>query len=329
MSSSAADVGGGAQVVDDAGVGRAARGDDGEQSLAVVRRQGVDRPPHCFTVEPAAVVGGDAGDVGVHRPRRLDDGRVGATRRQQQPTAAIVDAACSLPPPPASGNERAEVPGRAAADEHAAGIRGHPGEVGDPPQRLVLGEDRAAALQPRPAVDARGADDEVEQDRRCRRCRRHEGQEPWVVDGDARRGEDIAEDPQRLEPADAGGRDRLAGRGAQLGERARAVERRRFELHPPRGVVDDRLGELGHPLVASVHGRPSQSSNSSSSLPSLRASASPLEGLAEDRRGDAAGHQHNDGDEQEHDDDDDRSGHRRLTLAPRTRRDGSTRSGGR
>ena len=40
---------------------------------------------------------------------------------------------------------------------------GKPGEVGDPAQRLVLGVDRAGALQPRAAVDRRRADDEVEQ----------------------------------------------------------------------------------------------------------------------------------------------------------------------
>ena len=120
-----------------------------------------------------------------------------------QPAGAVVAAVGALPPAVPGGDQRAEVAGGATADEHAAGVGGQAGEVGDVAQRLVLGEHRAAALQPRAGVDAGRADDEIEQDRRLGRCGRHERQEARVVDGDARRCEHVAEHPQRLEAADA------------------------------------------------------------------------------------------------------------------------------
>ena len=76
----------------------------------------------------------------------------------------------------AGRDQRRQVADRAARHEHAAGRRRQPGQVGDPAQRLVLGVDRAGALEPRSAVDARRPDDHVEGRRRLGRRVRDEGQ---------------------------------------------------------------------------------------------------------------------------------------------------------
>ncbi len=73
-------------------------------------------------------------------------------------------------------DQRRQVAERAALHEHPAGLRREAGQVGEPAQRLVLGVDGAGALEPGPAVDRRGADDEVEQAGRLGRRRRDEGQ---------------------------------------------------------------------------------------------------------------------------------------------------------
>ena len=74
-----------------------------------------------------------------------------------------------------------------------------------------------------------------------------------MIDGDAGRRQHVAEDAQRLEPADPVGRDRLAGHRPQLGRGARPVERRRIEPDAVDGVPHDRLREhLGRGVVA-VH----------------------------------------------------------------------------
>ena len=143
-----AHVAGARQVVDDAGVGGAGRGDDREQSGAIVGVERVDHRPQGVTVHATTLVGRHPDDVGVHHPGGLLDRRVGARRRDQQASGAVVGAARVVAPLPARGDERAEVAGRAAADEHAAGLGRQAGEVGDPPQRLVLGERRAGTLEP-------------------------------------------------------------------------------------------------------------------------------------------------------------------------------------
>ena len=216
---------------------------------------------------------------------------MGSAGRQQQPAGAIERTAGLLPPAPAGGDQRAEVADRAAADEHAAGRGRQAGQVGDPPQRLVLGEDRAAALQPRSAVDARRADDEVEQDRRVRRGRRHERQEARMVDGDARRREHLGEHAQRLERRRCPSRrDRRPGQRRQLVGRPRAVERWRVEVDALNGVAHDRFGERPRRVVRVEHQRSVVASvgSSASSLPSSRCSASTRQRLAQDGRGDAA-----------------------------------------
>ncbi len=164
--------GGRREVVDDAGVGRPGRGDDGEQPGPIVVRQCAERGLEGRAREATDRIGRHRHDVGVHRPRRGGDRGVGAAGRHDQPARAVHRPVGSLPPAPARRDEGAQVAGRAATDEHAAGRRREAGEVGDPAQRLVLGVDGPAALQPRAAVDARRPDDEVEQDRRFGRCRR-------------------------------------------------------------------------------------------------------------------------------------------------------------
>src|SRR5690606_6191391 len=93
-------------------------------------------------------------------------------------SAAVVLAVRPVTPPPPRGDQRTEVARGPAADEHAAGRRWETHEVRDPAQRLVLGVYRAGALQPRPGVDARRPDDEVEQHRRLGRGGGYERQEP-------------------------------------------------------------------------------------------------------------------------------------------------------
>ena len=132
----------------------------------------------------------------------------------------------------------------AAGHEHAAGAGGQPGEVGDPAQRLVLGVDRAGALEPRAAVDGRGADDEVEQRAASVGRARDERQVPGVVDRDARRGEHVAKTPaprgRRCPPRDGlrrrprPARPRSAGRRAAAGPAAAAQRRSRG---PPRRAL--------------------------------------------------------------------------------------------
>ncbi len=87
--------------------------------------------------------------------------------------------------------------------KHPPADGGQAGQVGDPAQGLVLGVHRAGALEPRAAVDRRRADHQVEQGRRLGRGRRHERQRPRVVLGDARRGQHLDPQPQRLGAAQA------------------------------------------------------------------------------------------------------------------------------
>ena len=92
-------------------------------------------------VQPALLVGG-------HERRRR---RPSPAPPRRSTECAPVDATISprvrsmravgaLAPAEPGGDQRAEVAGRAAADEHAAGVGGQAGQVGDPAQRLVLGE---------------------------------------------------------------------------------------------------------------------------------------------------------------------------------------------
>jgi hypothetical protein len=206
-------------------------------------------------VHPAALVGGGLDHVGIHRPARRDDRRVGVRRTDEQPADAVEASTGPLAPAPAGGDERRQVAAGATAHEHPARTRVEPCEVADVAQRLVLGEHRPGTLEPRPGVDARGADDEVEQDRRLRGRGRDEAQEPGVVDADARGGEHVAEHPQRLETADATRGDGAPSHRGQVGGGAGGVERGRVEPHALDRVSQHRLGEHLHRGVVLVHHR--------------------------------------------------------------------------
>ena len=187
----------GSDVVDDAGVRGAARRDHREHAIEVLGGQVGEERIERVGAEASLLVGLDGHDVCVHRPPGCRDRRVRPAGGDDQSARAVVPPSRAVAPAPTRGDDqRAEVAGRATADEHAAGLRREPGEVGDVAQRLVLGVDRAGALQPRTGVDARRADHEIEQDRRLRRSRGDEAEEPRVVDADARGREHLLEDPQ-------------------------------------------------------------------------------------------------------------------------------------
>ena len=246
-------VGRGGEVVDDPRIGGAARGDDGEHPLPVARLEGSHGFAQVLHVQAALVVGGDLHLVGVHRPACLGDAAVSALRADDEAAGSIEPALAPLPPPVPGSDECAEVAGRATADEHAARRCRHAGQVGDVAQRLVLGEHGSATLHPRSGIDAGCADDEVEQDAGLGGGRRHERQEPRVVDRDARRGEHIAEHTQRLQPAEPTLGDGAPGHRRQLGKGAGAVERG-LHPHPIDGVAHDGLREHFGGHVVQVHG---------------------------------------------------------------------------
>ncbi len=147
-----------------------------------------------------------------------------------------------------------EVRGRATRDEHTAGLRWKPGEVGQPAQGLVLGERRAGTLEPRTSVDRRRADDEIEEHRRLGRCRGHEREEPRVVDRDRRRRERFGEHAERLRAPDPVRGDRSPGGGRELVGGSGAVEGRRIHPQPFECVFEDGPSERLRRLVEPVHG---------------------------------------------------------------------------
>ncbi|MEI2704488.1 MAG: hypothetical protein V9E89_04315 [Ilumatobacteraceae bacterium] len=200
------------------------------------------------------IVGGDADDIGIHRPRPRGDAAVRPGAGQDEAAGAVVAPAGPEAPGEACRDQGAEVAGGAAADEHAAGLRGQAGQVGEVAQRLVLGEHGTAPFQPRSGVDARRPDDQIEQHGGLRRGRGHERQEPRVIDRDARRRQDVGEHAQGLEPADAPRVDRVTGHRPQLGHGARPVQRG-IHAHPVDGVAQDRLGEDFGRRIVQMHPR--------------------------------------------------------------------------
>ena len=103
------------------------------------------------------VVGRDPQHVDVHHLRGGDDRGVGLVGGgDPQPRGALAAALGQVGV--AGGHQRRQVADRAARRRSSRrACSGMPGEVGDPAQRLVLGVDRARALQPAAAVDRRGA----------------------------------------------------------------------------------------------------------------------------------------------------------------------------
>ena len=154
----------------------------------------------------ATLVGRHEDDVDVHHPRRGMHRGVGLAGRGEPPPAArrVTEAQAGVV---ASRHERREVGGRPAGDEAATGAIGEPGEAAQPGERLVLGGDRPGAALPQPAEDARRADDEVEHvGGRCRRGG-HVCQVQGRVHRPAGVHQHVAEQRQRLVPADALGTD--------------------------------------------------------------------------------------------------------------------------
>ena len=149
---------------------------------------------------------------------------------------------CPSPGRMPGGHQRGQVPDRAPRGEDSPGSRRHTHQVGDPTQGEILGINRAGALQPRPAIDRGGADNEVEHRGGIARGARDEGQIARVVGREATGGEIFGEEAHRLQTAEAFGRDRLADPLAQLRLGERFVQRRR-EPDALLGVGNDLGGE--------------------------------------------------------------------------------------
>ena len=133
------------------------------------------------------------------------------------------------PPPRVAGDgQRAQVAGRPARHEAAAGAVGQPGERAQPVERDVLGRHRAAGLLPALARERPGADEGVEQRRRRRRRGRDVGEEAPVVEGDVVRQQHVVDERQRLVEPEPAGRDGAQGRRRRTPPAsARAVRRAR------------------------------------------------------------------------------------------------------
>jgi hypothetical protein len=142
----------------------------------------------------------------------------------------------------ARGHERREVADGPALDERAAGLGWEPGEVGDPPEGLVLREDGARPLEPAAAVDRAGAHDEVEESGGLRGGRGDEREVARMVRGDDAGGHDIGEQPEGRLPAEPLLRDGPPGTRRDLARLVRPVERR-VHPHTVARVAEDRLRE--------------------------------------------------------------------------------------
>ena len=192
--------------------------------------------------------------------RLARDGDAPAPRRLPAPYARRVP----------RGDQRREVPDGPTLHEAAAGLRRHPGEIGHPAQRLVLGVDRARAFEPAAAVERRGADDQVEQRRRFGRRSRDEREVPGVVDRHGRRREHVRPDTQGALAAEALRGDRLAGAPLELLRGGGAVQR---SIHP-QAVKRDAHHRLREPLrlariAVHVHA-PQPSGGVAADAPSVR-----------------------------------------------------------
>ena len=181
---------------------------------------------------------------------------------------------------------------------------GQPGEVGDPTQRLVLGEDRPATFQPRAGVDARRADDEVEQDRRPRSERR--GRTTGTADGRPRCTPDRARPRRRRSasspPSPSGVivlADQLVGvrracvERPAVADRAASVRRRsaRSPRRAPRSIVVVCDASQGAAHVARRRRRVSRRVRGVR-CPRCASRPSRYSDLADDPRGDRTAHDH-------------------------------------
>ena len=221
-----------------------------------MRREGLAQRP---AREPPPGVPGHADELGVHHLARGRDRAVGPAGRGHPPGPGA--GRVPVPGGAPGRDERGQVADRPTRHEHAAGALGHPHEVGDPPQGLVLRPDGARALEPGAGVDRARPDDEVEDDRGVARRARDEGQVARVVDRQARRGQLVGEHPHRLGAAEPCRGDRRAEGGVEVLLRARPVERRRHPDPVPgvRGHGAEEVGQLlvgvGRVVGGGVHAR--------------------------------------------------------------------------
>ena len=196
-------VGHGRQIVDHTEVGGSRCGHDGEQPIHVHGVESGDHVSYRITIQSTLCICGHDHDVGVHRSRGLFHRRVRATGCHHQSTSAIVATLCSFAPTMSRRDECRQVARRATADEHATRGFGEVRQVGDPSQRLILGEDRTRALQPRSRVDTSGRHHHVEDDGRLGWSARHEREKLRMVHRDTRGRQNLGVDAQRLGATDA------------------------------------------------------------------------------------------------------------------------------
>jgi hypothetical protein len=188
--------------------------------------RGVDRRPH-----PGGSDAIPGRRRGSGRIRRSSSSQAEAFDEWAPPDSSTIGRRSSRSALPARHTARATASAERLAMEPpetnaAPGRRRQSGEVGEPPQRLVLGVHGPGALEPRAAVDARGGHDHVEQRGGFGGGARHERQVARVVDRQARRAEHVDEEAQRLlatEPLRGDGLPGRALRAARVRARGRAA----------------------------------------------------------------------------------------------------------
>ena len=144
-----------------------------------------------------------------------------------------------------------QVPGRTAGHEAAARPFGQAGQVGEDPQRLVLGGHRSGGLDPRGPVQRRAGHHHVEQQGGLGRRGGDERQELRAVARHHGGGQGLVEqlhDHGRVDPAR--GHQPVEAGGQRLVDGAAVVERHRVERQAPPAVVEDEVGQL---LVVDEH----------------------------------------------------------------------------
>ena len=247
----AAHVGDPGEVVHGPGVRGAGARHHREHALALGLVQGVQRLGEGRPREPPAVVARQAQHVDVHHPGRGHDRGVRALGQRHLPSArgpVTQSVVGGLP----SGHQRRQVARRAPGDEHPARFGRIARQVGDPSQGLVLGPDRAGAVDPARGDRRAGPHHEVEQDRGLRGGARDEGHRRRVVGRDRGGREHLAPDAQRFVAAQAVGGDGGAGAPGQVLAGRGAIERLRARDPVPR-VRHDRAREGFGVLAVLVH----------------------------------------------------------------------------
>ena len=234
-----------------------------------------------------AVVARQAQHLDVHHAGRGHDRGVCALGHGHLPSArgpAAQSVVGGLP----GGHQRRQVARRAPGDEHPAGFGRIARQVGDPSQGLVLGPDRAGAVDPARGDRRAGPHHEVEQDRGLRGSARDEGHRRRVVRRDRGGREHLAPDAQGFVATQTVGGDGAAGPSGQVLAGRGAVQRLRARDPVPR-VCDDRAREgfgvfavLVHPIHR-FHSMRRRSAHRGNEQSRLRGGAGP-EGTACGRR---------------------------------------------